>query len=73
MLSNFELIKFQCKYICSYNIKGFYNIRWIDENIELSVTENEFDTVVKMIVSMDYEDFYIFWLKHTPGMFDTSK
>jgi hypothetical protein len=73
MLSNFELIKFQCKYICSYNPEGFYNIRWIDESIELSVTENEFDTVVKMIVSMDYNGFYMLWLEHILGMFEASK
>jgi hypothetical protein len=65
-----EIFKFNVKYICQYNNKNdHYTIRLKDYSHVIEVPEKELETVMKIILDNDYNEYIEFWKNYQKGDF----
>jgi hypothetical protein len=72
-MTNIEMLKFNTKYNITYNSSETYVVSWFDTFDTVRLSEQEFETVVKMLVNFSYDDFYDFSRMHEKCMFDITK
>jgi hypothetical protein len=74
-MTNIETLKFQSKFHCSYDERyDYYIIRSISNTkYQINVSENELETVITTICSMNTDEIYKFLLNFKTGMFEITK